>query len=281
MIRALKKFSNKDEIKVTLIIDGGWATPAYQTEMLKICKDRMDCFAIFSTPISAENSADYKNAIVNYRKNQLNANSSYGAIITPHVKVFDYFNNRDVWAAPDGQLAGALIDAERNYEIWYPVLGYRRGVLDVTDVRRTFEKGDLDYLYANGVNPIRKVSGKGIVIWGQKTLQSAPSALDRINVRMMLIKIEPAIEEFLDNYIGEFNTAQTRAEVTSIIEGYLRGIEARNGIRGFKVICDTTNNTPTVIENNQMEVWTYVKPPYATEYITNKIIITPESVSLQ
>jgi hypothetical protein len=177
--------------------------------------------------------------------------------------------------------AGALIDAERNYEIWYPVLGYRRGVLDVTDVRRTFEKGDLDYLYANGVNPIRKVSGKGIVIWGQKTLQSAPSALDRINVRMMLIKIEPAIEEFLDNYIGEFNTAQTRAEVTSIIEGYLRGIEARNGIRGFKVICDTTNNTPTVIENNQMEVWTYVKPPYATEYITNKIIITPESVSLQ
>lgn len=281
MIKALKKFANKDEIKITLLIDGGWATPAYQTEMLKIAKDRMDCFAIFSTPISAENSADYKNALVNYRKNQLNANSSYGAMITPHVKVFDYFNNRDVWASPDGQLAGALINAERNFEIWYPVLGYKRGVLDVTDVRRTFEKGDLDYLYNNGINPIRKVAGKGIVIWGQKTLQSAASALDRINVRMMLIKVEPAIEEFLDNYIGEFNTSQTRGEVVSIVSDFLKDIQARNGCRGFKVVCDTTNNTPAVIEANEMIVWTYIKPPYATEYITNKIIITPESVNIQ
>ena len=280
MIKALKKFSNKDEIKITLLIDGGWATPAYQTEMLKIAKKRMDCFAIFSTPISTENSADYKNAIVNYRKNQLNANSSYGAIITPHVKVFDYFNNRDVWAAPDGQLAGALVDAERNYEIWYPVLGFKRGVLDVTDVRRTFETGDLNYLYDNGVNPIRKISGSGIVIWGQKTLQSQASALDRINVRMMLIKVEPEIEKYLENYVGEFNTPQTRSEVSSIISNYLTDIKARNGCRGFKVVCDTTNNTAAVIEANEMLVWTYIKPPYATEYITNKMIITPESVSI-
>lgn len=280
MIKALKKFANKDEIKITLMIDGGWATPAYQTEMLKIAKDRMDCFAIFSTPIASENSADYKNALVNYRKNQLNANSSYAALITPHVKVFDYFNNRDIWAAPDGYLAGALMDAERNYEIWYPVLGFKRGVLDVTDVRRTFEKGDLDYLYDNGLNPIRKVSGQGIVIWGQKTLQSSASALDRINVRMMLIKVEPAIEQYLENYIGEFNTTQTRAEIKSIIDSYLKDIEARNGCRGFKVVCDTTNNTAAVIEANELIVWTYIKPPYATEYITNKMIITPESVTL-
>ena len=280
MIKALKKFANKDEIKITLLIDGGWATPAYQTEMIKLAKERMDCFAILSTPISAENSADYKNALVSYRKNQLNANTSYAAIITPHLKVFDYFNNRDIWAAPDGYLAGALIDAERNYEIWYPVLGYRRGILDVTDVRRTFESGDLDLLYDNGINPIRKVSGSGIVIWGQKTLQSQASALDRINVRMMLIKVEPAIEKYLENYIGEFNTSQTRAEVASIITDYLTDIQARNGCRGFKVVCDTTNNTASVIENNEMHVWTYIKPPYATEYITNKIIITPESVTL-
>lgn len=280
MIKALKKFANKDEIKITLLIDGGWATPAYQTEMLKLAKDRMDCFAIFSTPTSAENSADYKNAIVNYRKNQLNANSSYAALITPHLQVFDYFNNRNIWASPDGYLAGALVDAERNYEIWYPVLGYRRGVLDVTDVRRTFEKGDMDYLYNNGINPIRKVSGKGIVIWGQKTLQSAASALDRINVRMMLIKIEPAIEEYLENYIGELNTAETRNEVASIIEDYLKDIQARKGISEYKVICDTTNNTAEVIAANELIVWTYVLPVYAVEYITNKVIITPEGTSI-
>lgn len=280
MIRALKKFSNKDKIKITLLIDGGWATPAYHTEMIKLAKSRQDCFAVLSTPDKAEKSADYKNALVNYRKNELNANTSYAALITPHVKVFDYFNNRDVWAAPDGQLAGALCAAERNFEIWYPVLGFKRGVLDVTDVRREFEKADLNLLYDNGINPIRKIEGKGIVIWGQKTLQAQPSALDRINVRMMLIKVEPAIEEYLENYIGEFNTAQTRADVKSIIEDYLRDIQARNGNRGFKIVCDTTNNTPQVINNNEMIVWTYIIPPYATEYITNKMIITPEGVSL-
>jgi hypothetical protein len=280
MIKAVKKFANKDEIKITLLIDGGWATPAYHTEMLRIAKERQDCFAILSTPVSAESSADYKNALVNYRKNQLNANTSYGALITPHVKVFDYFNNRDIWAAPDGQLAGALIDADRNYEIWYPVLGFRRGVLDVTDVKRTFESGDLNYLYDNGLNPIRKTSGKGIVIWGQKTLQSGASALDRINVRMMLIRIEPAIEEYLENYIGEFNDSQTRSEITTIVEDYLTDIQARRGISEFKCVCDTTNNTAQVISNNELIIWTYVKPLYSAEFITNKLIITAEGVSL-
>ena len=281
MIKGLKKFEDKDKIKITLIIDGGWATPAYHTEMLKLAKNRQDCFAILSTPISAENSADYKNAIVNYRKNQLNANTSYGAIITPHVKIFDYFNNRDVWAAPDGQLAGALINAERNYEIWYPVLGYKRGVLDVTDVRRELSKGDMNYLYDNGINPIRKVDGKGIVIWGQKTLQTQASALDRINVRMMLIKIEPAIEDYLENYIGDFNTSDTRNEIYTIVDDYLKDIQARNGIRGHKLICDTTNNTNQVISANELILWTYVIPPYGVEYITNKMIITPEGLTIQ
>lgn len=280
MVRALRVFANKDEIPVTLLIDGGWASPAYQTEMLKIAKERMDCFAIFSTPITAETSSNYKNEIVDYRKNQLNANSSYGAMITPHVKVFDYFNNRDVWASPDGYLAGALMDAERNFEIWYPVLGFRRGILDVLDTRQHFQTGDMNYLYENGVNPIRFISGEGVVIWGQKTLQKAPSALDRINVRMMLIKVEPAIEELLENYIGEFNIPQTRNEVKTIVEGYLRSMVARNAITDFKVICDTSNNTPEVIANNEMWLWTYVKPTMAAEYITNKMIITPQGITL-
>lgn len=282
MIKTLKAaFSNKDKVKVTLIIDGGWTTAAYHTEMLKLAKARQDCFAILSSPNSAEDSANYKNEIVSYRKDQLNANTSYGAIFTPHLKTFDYFNNRNVWAAPDGQLAGALSAADRDYEIWYPVLGYKRGTLDVLDVKREFTPGDMDYLYANGVNPIRKKTGKGIVIWGQKTLQTAPSALDRINVRMMLIKIEPAIEDTLENFIGEFNTAQTRGDVLSIVGEYLKDIQARNGIRGFKLICDTTNNTPAIINGNKMLLDTYVIPPYSTEYITNTMIITPEGVSLQ
>ncbi|RLC62269.1 MAG: hypothetical protein DRI01_07145, partial [Chloroflexi bacterium] len=217
MIQAIDKLSNPDETPLTVLMDGGWAFPEYQMELYKIAENRKDCVAILSTPYSAESSSDYVTQITNYRKVDLNADTSYAALFTPHVKVYDKFNDRFLYVAPDGYAAAAISETAANYEIWFAPAGPRRGVLEVLDVRRRFTEGEMDLLYDSGINPIRFKPGKGIAIWGQKTLLARPSSLDRLNVRLLLIVIEPAIKEALEDFLFEFNDAPTRALITAMI----------------------------------------------------------------
>jgi hypothetical protein len=170
MVLALDDFSNPNERPVTIFMDGGYAVPAYQKAMDTIAKTRQDSVAILSTPYASEASANYLNDIVEYRKDTLNLNSSYSGLYTPHLQIQDKFNDRKLWVAPDGAVGGSISFSSQNYEIWYPSAGFKRGILNVLDTRRRFSDGEMDYLYDNQINPIRFFSGKGIVIWGQKTL---------------------------------------------------------------------------------------------------------------
>jgi len=274
IVTALQTLKNPDDIPVTLLMDAGWATPAVQLEMLKIAEERQDCVAILSTPYSAEDSANYLNEIVNYRKTTLNANSSYGAIYTSHVKILDRFNNREIYIDPTGFVGGIISKTAMQFEIWYPPAGWRRGILNVLDVRRRFSRGEMDYLYDNGINPIRFRPGYGIAVWGQKTLQTLPSALDRLNVRLLLIVIEPAIKKALESFVFEFNDETTRLLVKSMLESYLQNIKARRGIYDFMVKCDEENNTPEDIDNYRLNVWVFIQPTKSAEFIKVPIIIT-------
>jgi hypothetical protein len=274
IVNALQKFKNPDDIPVTLFMDAGWATPAVQLEMLSIAEQRQDSVAILSTPYSAEESANYLNEIVNYRKVTLNANSSWGAIYTSHVKILDRFNNRELFIDPTGFVGGIISKTAMQFEIWYPPAGWRRGILNVLDVRRRFSRGEMDYLYDNGINPIRFRPGWGIAVWGQKTLQTLPSALDRLNVRLLLIVLEPAIKKALESFVFEFNDEATRLIVRSMLESYLQNIKARGGIYEFYVKCDEENNTPEDIDNYRMNVWVFIQPTKSAEFIKVPIIIT-------
>jgi len=275
MLQALSLLANKRDVFVTLLMDGGWTTPAYQKQgLLNLAETRKDCFAVLSVPISDEQASTYVTEILNYRKLELNANSSYGGLFTSHLYIQDKYNDRKIYVAPDGYVAAAISETASNYEIWYAPAGSRRGNLNVLDVARRFTEGDMDLLYDNGINPIDFYPGKGIRIWGQKTLLSRPSALDRINVRLLLITIEPAIAEFLEDFLFEFNDAPTRALITSGINSYMENIKSRRGVYAYNVICDESNNTPEVIDSNAMSVDLYVQPTKTSEFIRFRTIVT-------
>lgn len=280
MLQALDPISNRRNIAVTLLLDGGWATAAYQKQgLLSIAEDRRDCFAILSCPIAAEQSSDYLNALLEYRKVELNANSSYGALFTTHLKIQDKFNDRKIYVPPDGYVGAVISETAANYEIWYPPAGPRRGGLNVLDCVRRFTEGEEDTLYDNGINPIDFYPGRGIRVWGQKTLLSRPSALDRINVRLLLIVIEPAIAEFLEDFLFEFNDAMTRALVTSGIESYMENIKSRRGVYAYRVVCSDENNSDVDIDANRLNCWLFVQPVKAAEFIKFTTIITSTGAS--
>lgn len=279
MVAAANKFANRNEIAVTLLMDGGYATAAYQTALDTIAQTRQDCVAILSTPYSAEVSASYMTDIVAYRKSTLNLNSSYSALYTPHLQIQDRFNDRKIWIAPDGHVAGSVSTAASTYEIWYPAAGYKRGILNVLDTRVKFSDGELDQLQNNGINPIRFTPGKGITIWGQRTLQTRASALDRLNVRLLLIVIEPAIKDFLENYLFDLNDPTVGDIIETKISTYLEGIKARKGITDFDVVSDDSNNTADDADNYRRNVDIFIKPTKSIEYIPVRVVIVPESIS--
>lgn len=282
MILASQDLKSKDKVEVSLLMDGGWSATAYKSSLDEIASSRGDAVAITSIPYYLESASSYLNSIINYRKYEYNVNSSYSAVYTPHINIYDYFNDRYIDVPPDGYVAGAISDADKNYKIWYPVLGFKRGTLtNVQDVHVRYTTTDMDELYANQINPIRFIPGKGIVIWGQKTMQAQASALDRLNVRLLLVAMKPKLQEFLENYIGELNTETNRNNLKSTVDNYMDNIKANDGVYSFKCICDDSNNTSYVIDNNQLKVDLYIAPTRAIEYITMTIILTSSDVTFE
>lgn len=279
MVLAVEDFSNANSIPMTIIMDGGYATPAYQKKLDDIVKSRQDSFAILSTPYASQVGTDYINDLVDYRKNQLNLNSSHSALYAPHIQIQDKFNDRKIWISPDGAVAGSISFTSQNFEIWYPPAGFKRGILNVLDTRLRLTDGEMDLLSDEGLNCIRFISGKGIVVWGQKTLLASASALSRVNVRMLLIVIEPAIKDFLENFLFELNDVGNRDLVETGLDSYLRGIQSRKGLYGYDVVCNDSNNTANDIDNNRMNVDVFLKPTISTETIPVRIVITPNNIS--
>lgn len=279
MIAAADQFLNESAVMLTLLMDGGYASSGYGTKLVTVAETRQDCVAILSTPYDKESSAAYATDIVDYRKTILNLNSSYGALYSPHCKIYDKFNNRALYVAPDGYAAAAISKTASNQEIWYPVAGFTRGPILVNDLRRRFTSGEMDLLYDNGINPLRFAPGRGILIWGQKTLLARPSALDRLNVRLMLIVIEPAIKEALEDFLYEINDGPTRNRALIVLDAYMKGIQARRGVYAYRIVCDTTNNLPIDIDNHKMNVGVYVTPTSSIEEIPCSVVITNNSVS--
>jgi len=286
MIAAADTMSNPDNIFVTVLMDGGHATVSYQQQLDTIATSRNDCVVCLSTPYSAEAATSYINDIITYRTITLNLNSSFSALYTPHVKIYDKFNDRSIYASPDGFAAGAISFSAANYEIWFPPAGWKRGKITALDLRRRFTGGrtgggEMGTLYDAGINPLRFAPGKGIAIWGQKTLLSRPSYLQSLNVRLLLIVIEPAIAAALESFLFELNNAETRSLATAMVNTYMADILARQGVTDFLTVCDSTNNSANDIASKRMNLDLYVKPTTAVEYIPFRTIITREGISFQ
>lgn len=278
MISALKALMETEEYPLTCVGDGGWTTPAFQSEIAIQCEKRK-IVGILSTPYSAEAAELFLDEIVEYRQLTFNVNSSFVAMYSPHVKIYDRFNDRDLFVAPDGYVMANISQTAYNYELWYPVGGFRRGILSVLDVRRRFKRYEMDMIYDNGINPIRFIPGRGILIWGQKTMDPRPSPLMWLNTRLLLTRIEPELTElFEENFQFEINDDATRHLAEILVSQYLDGILSRRGITDYKVQCDDNNNTPSDIDLGKMNVWIFIKPIMGVHDIEITLVVTPHAV---
>lgn len=281
MITALQDFAGEDSYRLTVLMDGGWATPSYQQAIASLCETRKDCIGVLSTPYDKEASASYITDLIDYRRNILNLNSSYVALYTPHVKIADKYNDRSLYIAPDGYAAAAISDTASNYEMWYPPAGFSRGKIIASDLRRRLTSSERGVLYDEGMNCLRYAPGKGIALWGQKTQQSRPSALDRLNVRLLLLVIQPAVKAALEYFIFDLNTAGTRSVVYTLLKSYMEDIKGRNGVYDFYIVCDGTNNTSEDIDQHRLNVDLYIKPTMSIEYINFQTVIMRTGMSFK
>jgi len=201
-------------------------------------------------------------------------NSSYAASYWPWVRVVDA-TNQQVWVPASTVIAGVYAYNDSVSEPWFAPAGINRGGLStVLMAERKLTSANRDTLYTGKVNPIATLNNS-VVVFGQKTLQTRASALDRVNVRRLLISLKSYISQVANNLVFEQNTAATRNNFLAQVNPYLESVQQRQGLYAFKVIMDDTNNTPTVIDQNQMVGQIYIQPTKTAEFIYLDFNITP------
>ena len=206
-------------------------------------------------------------------------NTSYGFADSTSLYVYDKYNDVYRWICAAGSTAGLTANADLVADAWFSPAGFTRGnVRNVTKIAFNPTQAERDDLYKTGVNPIVTFPGSGTVLFGDKTLQSKPSAFDRINVRRLFIVLEKAISTASKASLFEFNDEFTRAQFRNMVEPFLRDVMGRRGITDFKVVCDGTNNTGAIIDTNKFVADIYVKPARSINFITLNFIATRTGV---
>ena len=248
--------------------------------LIEIAEARKDIVAFISPPVSeTAQSTDPLDDVLTWYAS-LNESSSYAVYDSTALKVYDKYNDTYVWIPACGHIAGLCARTDNVADAWYSPAGYNRGVLlGVTKLAYNPAKADRDELFKNKINPIVAFPGQGIVLYGDKTALSKPSAFDAINVRRLFITLEKSISTFAKFQLFEFNDEFTRAAFRNAVEPFLREVQGRRGITDFKVVCDETNNTGDVIDRNEFVADIYIKPARAIRGITLNFIATRTGVS--
>jgi phage tail sheath protein FI len=195
---------------------------------------------------------------------------------------FDKYNNVYRWVPLNGDIAGLCVRTDTQRDAWYSPAGFNRGqIKNVTKLAWNATKSQRDTLYNAGVNSVVTFQGEGTVLYGDKTMLSKPSAFDRINVRRLFIVLEKAIAKASKYSLFEFNDEFTRAQFVALVNPYLRDVQGRRGIFDFKVVCDSTNNTPEVIDRNEFVGDIYIKPARSINYIQLNFVAVRSGVSFE
>jgi hypothetical protein len=273
---AFSLFANKDEVDVSLVFTGDASVTVQQsiidnivTPAGSVTGRSGDAIAFISPPsTSVVNQSGNEYSNIQTWTTQLARSSSYVVADSGWKYMFDKYNNVYRWVPLNGDIAGLCVYTDSVTAPWYSPAGYNRGnIKNVVKLAWNPTKPQRDTLYALGVNPVGTFPGQGTVLFGDKTLQSKPSAFDRINVRRLFIVLEKAISQASKFSLFEFNDVNTQNQFVSLITPFLTDIKARRGIYDFKVVCDSTNNTPQVIDSNQFVGDIYIKPARSINYI--------------
>jgi uncharacterized protein len=269
---AFNLLANKDDFQYKIISAPGLYHSDYSTALntlITTVENRGD--AIIVMDLEAYSST--KTAAVS---TAAGLDSSYVAAYWPWLQVKDPDTGQNVWVPASTLIPGMYASSDKKAEPWFAPAGMNRGRLtNIVQAERKLSNSDRDTLYAGKVNPIGTFPGQGVVVFGNKTLQSQASALDRVNVRRLLIELKGWISQVANTLVFEQNTAATRNTFLSQVNPYLESIQQRQGLYAFKVVMDDTNNTPDVIDRNELKGAIYVQPSKTAEFIYLDFNILP------
>lgn len=275
-------FKNADMIDISLVITGPASATLASYIIQNICEPRMDCVAFVSpTKASVVNNAGQEVADITTFRNSL-PSSSYGFLDSGYKYAFDKYNSKSRWVPLNGDMAGLAARSDTTADPWFSPAGVNRGnVKNVIKLAWNPKQLDRDDLYKIGVNSVVAFPGQGTILYGDKTLLSRPSAFDRINVRRLFIILEKTISRLAKSSLFEFNDDFTRSQFRNAVEPYLRDVKARRGVVDYRVICDNTNNTDAVVEQNRFVGDIFVKPTRSINFIQLSFVAVPSGVSFQ
>jgi len=267
---ALMSVANPDEIDINMLAVPGLNMIEHTLlygKAKSIVEERADCFLVFD----AGNSSATKTQVISQVQAEDN---NYVATYYPWVKIFDDENNQYTWVPPSTVLPGVVAFTDKVAHPWFAPAGLTRGGLsEVVMAKDRLTQAERDDLYEARINPIATFPGQGICVWGQKTLQAKPSALDRVNVRRLLITLKKFIASTSKFLVFEQNNAALRQRFLNIVQPYLEGVQQKAGLTSFKVVVDDTVNTPDVIDRNELRGNIYLKPTRTAEFIVLDFIV--------
>jgi hypothetical protein len=282
-------FSNKDEIEVDFLIYGPsllseLESQAKANKLISIANSRKDCIAVISPHrtgvVNETNPNTQTNNIVKFFSPL--SSSSYAVFDSGYKYTYDRFNNKFVYIPCNADVAGLMARTNVTAFPWFSPAGQQRGVLN-NAIKLSYNpnKSQRDLLYSNRVNSIINQPGSGIILFGDKTALGFASAFDRINVRRLFLTVEQALERSANAQLFEFNDQVTRSNFVNIVEPFLRDVQSKRGVFDFRVICDESNNTPDIIDNNEFRADIFLKPTRSINYITLTFVATRTGVSFE
>ena len=270
--QSLNLLTNADDYQFNVISAPGLIHSLHASQvnqMVNLAQGRTDCMAVVDL-------VPY-NSTINTVTTQAGAfDSSYAATYWPWLQSIDPNTAQSVWSPASVFIPGVYAFTDASSDPWFAPAGLIRGALgNVIRAERKLTSGNRDTLYEANVNPIATFPGSGTVVFGQKTLQKRASALDRVNVRRLLIALKDYIVQVSDNLVFEQNTISTRNSFLAQVNPYLESVQQRQGLYSFKVVMDDSNNTPDVIDRNELVGQIYLQPTKTAEFIILDFNVLP------
>lgn len=283
-------FADTEEITIDFVLCGGSLSNLTNQrvkaqKVISIAEGRKDCIAFISPHqgfISLSSSSAQRDAIIDFFSGDVSSlsSSSYAVFDTGYKYIYDKYNDTYRYVPCNGDVAGLCVQTSANFEDWFSPAGVNRGNLkNVVKLAYVPTKTDRDKLYQARINPIVSFPGQGVILYGDKTALGYPSAFDRINVRRLFLSIERRIGTLAKSVLFELNDTTTRSSFANTATAFLSEVQSKRGVTDFLVVCDTTNNTPDVIDRNEFVAEIYVKPTRSINYITITFVATRTGVS--
>ena len=293
--KAIASVDDGEQLPANLLVMPGITDDVYTSKLISVAEKRQDCLAIIDLEgdyrpkvesaysVSDSSRRGSVTKAVNNMKSR-NLNSSYGCAFYPWIQVRDTINSGElVWLPPSIAALGAMARTEASSDLWFAPAGFNRGGLSnlggsagplALQARQKLDSSDRDDLYASHINPIATFPNEGLVIFGQKTLQVTPSALDRINVRRLMIFLKRQVGEAAKSTLFQNNVEATWNSFKGNVEPILSSVKSRFGLTDYQLVLDETTTTPDLIDRNILYAKVFLKPARAIEYIAIDFVIT-------